>query len=210
MKKIISLLILTLIFCVNIYGSEKISSTNTKESVAQVQTIGRKPTTPFVFGLSFLYPNPELASSIGIHLDYNLPDLTIGFDYHNGKNNVKTLSLGTYTMMPIYVLKKLPINKMVDFNIGAGYSFNSHAIDAGLVNYAKSIGYTDISESLKNSFLIILGLDIKFQKEGGMYSFKYYYNKTSTEASITSPSGTVTNSMDIDLSGLVFNVSFLI
>jgi hypothetical protein len=160
-------------------------------------------------GLRCFYPNPELASSIGAHIDLETDSWVYGISYFSGNNNIKTLSKGTYSMLPMYICRKISVNPQTNFNFGVGYSFNSHKMDASVVSILEEYGYSDPKETLSSSLFVILGFDFRPSKDKVKYSVKYYYQPSNVQVNAEYAGKSYSDSMGIDLSGLLFDMSFI-
>ncbi|MCP4049691.1 MAG: omptin family outer membrane protease [bacterium] len=158
---------------------------------------------PFA-GMGYIAPFKELESTFGPSLGFEAGNFFIGAEYYKGQNKIQTLSMGTYSLLPVYGTYKLPLNELLSLSFGVGYSFNSNKLDPQIVSHLAYLGYANAQENIKSSPFLLANLEINAPYSQGnvKYILQYKYDKTSVEAKDDSRSKLAT----IDLSSLCFIV----
>lgn len=155
-------------------------------------------------GLAYQSPFAELDGAFGPTVEIADKNLAFGLGYFQGQNRVQTLSLGTYTMIPIYGLWKIPINSAISLMLGGGYSFNTNKLDPQIVSHLAYLGYNDAQEIIKSSPFLLAGIEIDAPNSNGLvkYVLQYKYDKSNVEAKDSQRKSTTS----LDLSAVLFSI----
>ena len=202
MKKVIAILIVMTVLTIG--GNYKVSAEE-KVVFKEILVKERVSIKPSI-GVSYFLPNPQLTTGTGFCADLELGDYVFGIGLNSGNTNAKIMSIGTYTILPIYGLQKIRMSEIIDILVGGGYSINSHEVDSRVISYAESSGYTDLKEKLNGSVFLVVGAEIK-TSQNSKWILKYVLNKAKTDATAVKDGATLSNTMESDLSGLMVNVN---
>lgn len=153
-----------------------------------------------VIGFSFLYPFSERNGSGGLHLELETKRFIGWLSFYNGNNKVQTLSLGNYSMTPIYGLFKLPFGGRFSLLAGGGYSFNENKIDPQAISVLATKGYKNARETISSAPILMVGLSAEDPYGDGKisYDLRYCYQRPS----VIFTSDEYQNSRELDLNSL--------